>query len=314
VAYNGAGTFPNGWLSFELSVLARRRFASIALPITGEPDLCLHLKRRQVRIAANDQMQWSYLKATALIENSDQQLTEDDIELVLADSYGPGEELDNPALAKWFNPIDTWWFDNVRRNILQLDSHYKRALAFTAAMGVGDYVLSFDSETLKLRSPFALPDFFRRLLQALPRPFDNTLRHQSSNQDIRDFIAERHYIDLLFLRLPAPAIHAAPARDPFLCWREEWLRGNDGFWPEVEGDSASRLGWRVQSKQQYLRFVEDLLQRAAHIPAWAVAFTENGFISSEELTETVNEIRTVKAVYTKDFSDLLGVRASILTA
>jgi hypothetical protein len=60
--------------------------------------------------------------------------------------------------------------------------------------------------------------------------------------------------------------------------------------------------------------VDDLLRTAAHIPNWAIAHIENGFISSEELVDAVQEIRDVDAVYSKDFSDLLGVRASIVTA
>jgi hypothetical protein len=70
----------------------------------------------------------------------------------------------------------------------------------------------------------------------------------------------------------------------------------------------------VQSKQQYLGFVEDLLRTAAHIPAWAIAHTENGFISSEEMVEKVARVRKVSSIYTKDFSDLLGVRASLIVA
>jgi hypothetical protein len=60
--------------------------------------------------------------------------------------------------------------------------------------------------------------------------------------------------------------------------------------------------------------VEDLLHTAAHLPAWAIAHTENGFISIEELVETISRVRKIDAVYSKDFSDLLGVRAAIITA
>ena len=97
-------------------------------------------------------------------------------------------------------------------------------------------------------------------------------------------------------------------------WREEWLRGGEDFWKDFEQQQAGKLGAPVQSKQQYLGFVEDLLQTASHIPIWAIAQTENGFISNEELVETVGRTRKVNAIYTKDFSDLLGVRASIITA
>jgi len=99
-----------------------------------------------------------------------------------------------------------------------------------------------------------------------------------------------------------------------MAWREEWLQGGEHFWAEFETRSAGLLGSPVQSKQQYLGFVEDLLLRAAHIPSWALMHTENGFISGDELVDTVSRIRKVDAIYSKDFSDLLGLRASIITA
>lgn len=128
------------------------------------------------------------------------------------------------------------------------------------------------------------------------------------------FVAERQHTDLLFLRLPSPVLQSEPSREAVSGWREEWLRGGDDFWDDFKQQQAGKLGAPVQSKQQYLGFVADLLRTASHIPIWAIAQTENGFISSEELVETVGRIRKVDAIYTKDFSDLLGVRASIITA
>jgi hypothetical protein len=58
--------FPNGWLAFELGVLRRLKFTSVALPFTGEPEICVQLKSWKVRVAANDPMFWSYTKALAL--------------------------------------------------------------------------------------------------------------------------------------------------------------------------------------------------------------------------------------------------------
>ena len=77
VAYNASGTFPNGWLAFELSVLRRLRFSSVALPFTGEPDLCAYLKWWRVRVDANDAMVWAFTKAIALIENGFERLDDD---------------------------------------------------------------------------------------------------------------------------------------------------------------------------------------------------------------------------------------------
>ena len=214
---------------------------------------------------------------------------------------------------KWFNETDAWWFDNLRFNAEQLET-YKRALALTAGMMTGDYVLSFNEQTRRLRQPFSLPDVFRRMLECLPEPMDNAMRNQSTNQDVRNFVAERHHTDLLFLRLPVPVTQTTTTKDPIVTWREEWLRGGDEFWVDLERSRGARLGSRVQSKQQYLGFVEDLLRTASHIPAWAIAHTENGFISSEEMVEKIGRVRKVSSVYMKDFSDLLGVRASLIVA
>jgi hypothetical protein len=308
-----SATFPNGWLNFELSVLRRLKFHSIALPFTGEPNLCTQLKHWKVRLAVNDQMTWAFTKATALIENDSDRLADDEIEKILDDAYVPREYLDNPSLLKWFNETDAWWFDNVRSNAKRLSTEYKRAIALTLGMMVGDYVRSFTTESRHLREPLSLSRVFRQFAATIPIPYDNSLRSKATNQDVRAFVAERRHTDLLFLRLPAPILPQPGQQHP-LAWREEWLQGGDDFWEDFEKTRAGKLGSQVQSKQQYLALVEDLLHTAAHLPAWAVAHTENGFISTDELVETVSRVRKVEAVYSKDFSDLLGVRAAIVTA
>jgi hypothetical protein len=314
VTFTPSTTQPSGWLGFELGVLRRLKFSSIALPFTGEPELCLRLKRWNVRVAANDPMLWSFTKATALVENPLQKLSDEDFDLLLDDAYVPRDRQDNQAIKKWFNDTDSWWFDNVRFNAERLESPFKRALALTVGMMVGDYVLSFDEQTRHLREPLALSKVFRQLNGALPPLYDNTFRNQASNLNVRAFVAERQHTDLLFLRLPQPVLKPESQRESLSGWREEWLQGGDHFWDEFDQASAGLLGAPVQSKQQYLGFVEDLLQRAAHLPSWAIAHVENGFISSEELVDSISRIRKIDSVYSKDFSDLLGVRATIITA
>jgi hypothetical protein len=313
MAYIASTTFPNGWLNFELSVLRRLKFYSIAMPFTGEPNLCTELKRWKVRVAANDPMSWAFTKATALIENDSERLTEDEIEGTLDDAYVPRDRLDNPCLLNWFNETDAWWFDNVRFNCERLTTQYKRALALTLGMMVGDYVRSFNEASRHLREPLSLSRVFRQFADGMPFPYDNSMRSKATNQDIRAFVAERRHTDLLFLRLPSPVQPQSGQRDPF-AWREEWLQGGDDFWGDFERTRAGKLGSRVQSKQQYLALVEDLLHTAAHLPGWAIAHTENGFISIDDLVETISRVRKADAVYSKDFSDLLGVRAAIVTA
>ena len=302
---------PNGWLAFELGVLRRLKFKSISLALTGEPELGVYLKRWGARVAANDLAQWAATKATAYIENNAEELSEDDVSVILEDAYVPGHKLYNSSLRKRFNETDAWWFDNVRRNIEKLESPVRRALALTCGMMVGDYTLSFDEETRELRQP--LSQVFRRVWQAQAPPVNNTQPNTSDNREARDFIAEQH-TNLLYLRLPRARSLHEQQRNAFSAWREEWVRGGDGFWDEFEKAKAGRLGTSVVTKQQYLRFVEDLLQVAMHLPAWAIAHAEDGFIPSSDLVETINRVRKIETVYSKDFSELMGLRATIITA
>ena len=285
----------------------------MALPFTGEPNLCSQVKRWKVRVAANDPMIWAYTKATATVENYSERLSAEEVESVLEDAYVPRDRLDNPSLLGRFNETDAWWFDNVRFNAERLETPYKRALALTLGMMVGDYVRSFGDDSRHLRDPLSLSRVFKELWEAMPFPYDNSVRSRASNQDVRTFLAERRHTDLMFLRLPAP-VDPHIFKQSVAGWREEWLQGGDDFWEDMERARAGRLGSRVQSKQQYLGFIEDLLHTASHIPTWAIALTENGFITTEELVETVGQVRKVETIYSKDFSDLLGVRASIVVA
>lgn len=306
-------TIPAGWLAFELSVLRRLKFKSVALPFAGEPHLALYLKRWGARVAVNDIMQWAWTKAAAFVENNVARLSEEDVELLLEDAYMPGDALNNPALLKWFNETDAFWFDNLRMSASMLDSEVKRSLALSTGMAVGDYVLSFDEETRALRQPLSLQDVFRRAWQSQPAPVNNSQRNTSLNLEARAFLAEQH-TDLLYLRLPLAAKKIEDRRRSLPAWREEWVRGGDGFWDEIGRLQAGRLGSHAETRQQYLHFLEDLLHTAAHLPKWAIAFTENGFVSTSEIVETIARVRKVDSIYTKDFSELLGARATIITA
>ena len=304
-------TIPKGWLAFELGVLRRFKFKSIALPFAGEPDLGLYLKRWGVRVAANDLARWASTKAMAVIENNDELLEESDLETILEDAYVPGHKLANPSLRLWFNETDAWWFDNVRENAEKLSNTFKRALALTVGMQVGDYARSFDEETRELRQPFSR--IYRRLSETMGQPVNNGQRNTSSNREAREFLAEQH-TELMFLRLPRARNQRDRERMGFSAWREDWVHGSDGFWDDLESARAGRLGTHVETKQQYLRFVQDLLQTAAHLPKWAIAYVEDGFISTAELVETISHIRKVDTIYSKDFSELVGARAAIISA
>lgn len=308
---NKSTVTPKGWLAFELNVLRRLQFQTAALPFTGETNLGAYLKRWGVRVLANDLMQWSWMKAIADIQNNSEMLSEEDLSKILEDAYVPRYLLQNPALRNWFNETDSWWFDNVRQNIEKIQSPIARAIALSIGMGVGDYVLSFTGETVKLRQP--LSNIYKRLSSIKSGPVNNGQNNICSNRIVNQFVAE-NYPDLMFLRLPRA--HNVGLQKSFgtKAWREEWIRLGDDFWDALEVEQTGKLGTHIETKFQYLRLVEDILRTASHINSWAIAHVEDGFISTQDIIEVINHVRRVDTIFTKDFSELTGTKAVIITA
>lgn len=302
---------PKSWLAFELNVLRRMKFESIALPFSGEPVLGAYLKRSNLRVLANDFLPSAYAKSLAQIQNNGEKLSEAEVALILEDVYVPHYRLQNPALRNWFGETDSWWFDNARRNIEQISSPVKKAIALNIAMNVGDYALSFIEDTLELRQP--LSHVFKRLWSVQPEPFNNGQNNNCSHKNAIDFTAE-NYPDLMFLRLPRAHNQTLRNALGWTAWREEWLRGGDYFWDDLEQAQSGRLGTHTETKSQYLQLIEDLLKTASHIGKWAIAHVEDGFITTQDIAETIGKSRRVDTIFTKDFTELTGTKAVIITA
>lgn len=302
---------PKGWLAFDLNVLRRLTFASIALPFADQPALGAYLKRWNARVLTNDPIQSVWARALSEIANNGFKLSADEVEVVLEDAYVPGYRLKNEALGSWFNEVDAWWFDNVRRNIDRLPSQMSQAIASSLVMAVGDHAMSFTEETRELRQP--LSTVFKRLWSIQPEAFDNGQNNTCTNKNADDFLAETP-ADLMFLRLPSA--HAQNLR-MFLgkaAWKEEWLRRGNTFWDTLEAAMSGKLGAATETKSQYLHLLESTLRRATHIKSWAIAHVESGFIQTQDIVDTVASIRRVETIYTKDFSELTGTKAVMITA
>ncbi len=304
-------TTPRSWLGFEQNVLARMEFKSAAIPFTYDPALGVFLKRRGVRVAANDLLQSAWTRGVGAIQNSSEKLTDEDVNLILDDVYVPGHKLRNPALRNWFSETDSWWFDNIRANLDRLGSPFKLALGADLVMSVGDYVHSFTEETRELRQP--LSNVYRRLWMSMPEPVNNGQNNTCQNKSADDFIAESS-ADLLFLRLPVSGIGGGNGYASASVWREEWIRGGNDFWADLSSARSGKLGSPVETKSHYLRLLRETLKRSLHIKNWAISHVENTFVSTQELAETIGEERKVEAIYTKDFSELTGTKAVIITA
>jgi hypothetical protein len=302
---------PQNWLAFELNVLRRLEFSSVAIPFTTKPALGKYLKHWDVKVLANNLLKSDYIKTKAIVENNEDQLSEEDINIILEDAYVPHYQLKNESLRNWFNETDSWWFDNIRTNIEKLHSPMAKAIALDYGMCVGDYVLSFDEETRELRQP--LSKVFKRFWSVATAPINNGQNNVCQNKSANEFTAE-NYTDLMFLRLPQAHNQTLKKSLGWRAWREEWVRGKADFWSDLEKEQFGKLGIHIETKSQYLNLLEELFKTASHIKLWAIAHVEDSFVQTQDIVETISRVRRVDTIYTKDFSELLGTKAVMITA
>lgn len=292
------------WLGFELNILRRLKFTTIAIPFAGEPDLDWYLKFWNKQVLSNDLCQWAASLSQAFVENRDETLSHDEVAELLAACDEPRPGLDNPALGEWMSETDAAWFDNLRSAIQRLESPYRRALAVAHALRVADYVFSFQRPTNRLRRP--LSSVFFQLWRSQRQIFDNGRDNRSLNLDATAFVRQTR-ADLMFTRFPDPR-----GIGPRQQWRELWLRGSSTEWQRLVEAQRGRLGDTVLSKQHYLSLVDNFLAEARRIPRWAISHTEDGFLSIGEVAARVRKFRRLESIYHKDFSEVVGGRNTYL--
>jgi hypothetical protein len=284
-------------MGFEASVLRQVEFRSIAIPFSGGTRLDWYLKTWGKQIFSNDPRGWAAMVSKATLE-ARTPLTEEQISRLLEDVYVPGAWLRNAQLRRWFNETDSWWMDNLRRNIDGIDDEVVRAQAIALGLQAGDYALSFDDETRGLKRP--LTTVFWQLAGRVANDLPGHPNNRVHNSPAREFILRVH-ADLLYLDLPAShGEHAgSEARAQ---WRECWIQGKDAG----DADDVLMLTTIPQSKQAYLATADRLLRAAAHIRKWAIGYQESGLASAREVSDLIKEHRPVTATYSKDLTEVAG--------
>ena len=295
--WNGSRNNRKELLGFQASVLRQLEFRSIAIPFWSEVRLDLYLKAWGKVIYANDSRVWAGALARAHVE-AGSLLGEETIARILENVYIPGTKLANADLRKWFSETDSWWMDNLRRNIESLDDQIVRAQALMLGIQTGDYALSFNEKTLELRRPLTTV-FWRLAGRALGGPAAQP-HNRAFNQPAEEFIKQAR-ADLLYLRAPSSQteVGGAQARSD---WRETWVNGT------VVDDSAraTRKGASPQSKQSYLAILDRLFRTATNFKRWAVECQEPGLATAQDVVELIKEYRSVKATYSKDVTEVVG--------
>lgn len=293
-----AATHGPRYLAFELGVLRRLAFSSVAIPFAGRPELAWYLKLWRKRVFVNDAAQWAWWSGRALVENDAERLDEETIDVLAAvEAEGDGR-----LLEPWLAPEDSAWFSALRARIESLEPAARRALAVRAALGTLDYACDVPAAS-RAR---ALGPVFADLARSELPPVDNGAQNLATNVDGEGFIG-RTRADLLYVEFPGPG--GVPG------WRrsrtglyETWVRGRADFWDELMTAHRGRFGAPFESKRAYVEAVDRFIRASAHYSTIAVHFAETGWISAQEIAERVAARRRVRVAYTRDFTAAAGGR------
>ncbi|MFB6143731.1 MAG: DNA adenine methylase [Candidatus Nanohaloarchaea archaeon] len=129
--YQGSKNKIKDWI---WSILGDKEFESFLEPFAGTSAIGFEAKKRGKKVIVNDFLDFNKEVGKAIIENSGEVLTEDDLDHILTDH----SHIDYPSLiqdefeGKYFTDEENEWLDRVVTNIRNLDNKYKRAIAFSA--------------------------------------------------------------------------------------------------------------------------------------------------------------------------------------
>ena len=200
--YQGSKNDISNWI---WSILQDYEFDSLVEPFSGTAALGFEAKRHGKKVIVNDILAFNHRIGRSIIENSEVQLTEEDIEFILERH----EDIEYPTLIQdefediYFTDEENKWLDKVVTNIRNMEDKYKRAIAFSALgqacltkrpynlfhranlyMRTQDVERSFGNKTT-WEKPF--PKAFKKYVDEFNRAvFDNERKNESFNKNVFD--------------------------------------------------------------------------------------------------------------------------------
>jgi hypothetical protein len=286
------------WLGFELNILRRLKFSTIAIPFAGSPDLDWYLKFWGKQVYSNDICKWAAAMSRAYVENRNILLSEEDVAMLMNEAAAPHGQPGYQLIDDRLSEADAIWLSNLRPAIGKLHTPYRQALAVSHALRVGEYALSFQPHTSHLRRP--LSDVFLQFWRSQRQVFDNGKDNRSFNLDASYFLRQVS-ADVMFARFPGP--RGLLSRHP---WREILANGNPEEWKYMLRRQRGRLGDAVLSKQHYQELIATFLVEARRVGRWAISHTDDGFMTLAEMTDIIRRFRKIDTIYHKDFSEVIG--------
>ena len=263
----------------------------------GGSSIGYEAKKRGLQVLSNDVLKINYFLAKSLIENKTETLSEDDIEIIFAGKPKKGFMHKNYAEVFFFNE-ECMELDQYRKNIENLSSEYKKAIAFSLIrrsmirkMPYSRFNLNWEKikqlrdeeysyEKYKRKRAYHNESFQSHFLQNLDAYndaiFDNEKENIAYNDDVFNLLGSLE-ADIIYLDPPYTGT----------------MNNYHGFYSLVDEYIASKkvkaFENNFREKKSALELFDKLFSQLSNYKYWFLSYNNNSYPSKEDLIEIISQ-------------------------
>jgi len=251
-------------------------------------------KTKGLRVLANDRLRYCYHAARAIIENRNVRLTDDDLEMLLADNPKAGTFVRDNFKGIFFAKGVHGLIDTIRANIDKLEGYKKDialfALGKTCMSGKGGFG-HFSSSTRYGKREDTPEEFKERFRKNVARinalVFDNGKECKACRKDVNEFLPEVK-ADLAYFDPPYATEFSTTNYEKAY----HFVEGLMTYWKGLKlvEDSKTRhyeTDHRTVTRANAGEFFETFLGNARHIPYWLISYRDHAHPSEQQMRKII---------------------------
>lgn len=301
--------------------------SKVADGFAGSQSVSYFMKGKGYEVYANDFMNYSNQIGKALIENSSDRLSDDDVQMLFSGNSNPEyyNLIETEFSDLFFSREDARLIDAFRSNVDRLNSEYKKALAFsiinrtlTRKITMGHFAhtkaLSYanDADRIKRNASLARPikDMFNEFLTEYNAAvFDNGRENNSFCGDVMNFIEALPPVDMIYL--DPPYVNSHPDYQGYYHLLETLVN----YWKDKKFiNSIHRYEPKIHSgfdtKKDIMASFGRLFLLSKKIPYWLISYNDRSYPDKKTILDMIEPYKRVEVIE-KPYMNSVGGKGSV---
>lgn len=281
---------------------------------SGSQSVAYLFKQLGIRTLTNDFLRFNHQIGLALIENKSEQLSDEELQFLVASSEAHRYSLMRETFTGvFFDEEQATFLDAFRHNVTLLDNPHKQALALAAMnrsltrkITMGHFAhtqaLNYASSPERIRRNRSLVrpirDIFLELAPKYNRAvFDNGCDNKSYGENILELLpqlrGENIDIDMVYFDPPYCDSHADYQNFYHLLetYTEYWR--DKQFVNTIKRYEPQRIS-RFDKKREIMESLKTLFEFASDIPHWLISYNDRSYPSPQDLARMITPYKQVQ--------------------